>query len=53
MKETKNVKKDSPVTSVERSGFRRISLHDLVVAKLPAEYPVTVLRPTDNQSTKN
>ena len=53
MKECKNVKKDSPVTTVERSGFRRISLHDMVVAKLPAEYPITVLRPTDNQSTKN
>ena len=53
MKEVNDVEKNSPVTSVERSGFRRISLHDLVVAKLPAEYPVTVLRPTDNQSTKN
>lgn len=53
MKEVKHVEKNSPVTSVERIGFRRLSLHDLVVAKLPAEYPVTVLRSTDNQSTEN
>jgi len=50
MKGTEHVQKDSPVTTVERSGFRRTSLRDVAVAKLPPDYPVTLLRPTDSES---
>lgn len=50
MKENKHVEKDSVVTTVERSGFERLSIHDLVVAHLPADYPVEVLRHSDSES---
>lgn len=53
MKDTNNVKKDSVVTTVERSGFERISIHDMVVAHLPADHPVEILRHTDSESGKD
>ena len=53
MKDNNNDQKNSPVTTVERSAFRPLSLRDIAVAQLPAEHPTEILRPTYNKSTKN